>query len=149
MPKSQPSLNFSLTRLIGVSLPFPQPSFPICGNPSRSFWSFFRRYYLLHPSGIPLFNSKDLTMRHTEPLSDADMAAVPSDWLVVYLQRAGRREVKQQKEVLRMLQQMFGKKRVQSVEGGHTFARCECGEISIFLLVRMCGMIKKCDAIFY
>ena len=66
-------------------------------------------------------------MRYTEPLSDANMAAVPPEWLVVYLHRKGSREVKQQDKVVRILRQMFSRGRVQVVKSTTGFKDGECG----------------------
>ena len=62
-----------------------------------------------------MFNPVDLTMKATQPLSDADMAVVPHDWLVVFFQRAGSRAVKQERELMEILYDAFGLLRVKFV----------------------------------
>ena len=115
-----------------------QPSFQQCWSPSLSFWSFFRRRHLLHPSGIPAFDASDLTVRRTKPLPDAVLAAVPRDWSVVYLRRVGHRELTQSKEVLALLRDMFGEERVRIVKGGGGFKRGESLEVMLAALAA-CG----------
>ena len=62
-----------------------------------------------------MFHAANLTVRDTQPLSDAQMAALPSDWLVIFFQRRGSRRIEQEEEMVRMLQATFGHGRVRMV----------------------------------
>ncbi|CAI5471406.1 unnamed protein product [Closterium sp. Yama58-4] len=67
-----------------------QPMFQQCGTPSRALWHTIRSRHFLHPDGLPLFNP-DWTYRDLPPLTDAQMALLPADWLVVLAKRPGRK----------------------------------------------------------
>ncbi|GJP59698.1 hypothetical protein CLOP_g21977 [Closterium sp. NIES-67] len=59
-----------------------QPMAQTCGGPNKALWTHLRRHHLLPPDGLPLFH-RDWTLRSVPPLSDAAMAALPPDWVVV------------------------------------------------------------------
>ncbi|CAI7930689.1 unnamed protein product [Closterium sp. NIES-54] len=67
-----------------------QPMFQFCGTPSRALWHTIRSRHFLHPDGLPLFNP-DWTYRDLPPLTDAQMALLPADWVVVLAKRPGRK----------------------------------------------------------
>ncbi|CAI5498311.1 unnamed protein product [Closterium sp. Naga37s-1] len=67
-----------------------QPMFQQCGTPSRALWHTIRSRHFLHPDGLPLFNP-DWTYRDLPPLTDAQMALLPADWVVVLAKRPGRK----------------------------------------------------------
>ncbi|CAI7788599.1 unnamed protein product [Closterium sp. NIES-54] len=70
--------------------PLHQPMFQFCGTPSRALWHTIRSRHFLHPDGLPLFNP-DWTYRDLPPLTDAQMALLPADWVVVLAKRPGRK----------------------------------------------------------
>ncbi|GJP38391.1 hypothetical protein CLOM_g22834 [Closterium sp. NIES-68] len=67
-----------------------QPMYQQCGTPSRALWHTIRSRHFLRPDGLPIFNP-DWTYRELPPLSDAEMALLPADWVVVLAKRPGRK----------------------------------------------------------
>ncbi|CAI7930690.1 unnamed protein product [Closterium sp. NIES-54] len=61
-----------------------------CGTPSRALWHTIRSRHFLHPDSLPLFNP-DWTYRDLPPLTDARMALLPADWVVVLAKRPGKK----------------------------------------------------------
>ncbi|CAI7922038.1 unnamed protein product, partial [Closterium sp. NIES-54] len=59
-----------------------QPMAQTCGGPNKALWTHLRSHHLLPPGGLPLFH-RNWTLRFVPPLADQDMAALPSDWVVV------------------------------------------------------------------
>ncbi|CAI6005782.1 unnamed protein product [Closterium sp. NIES-65] len=67
-----------------------QPMFQFCGTPSRALWHTIRSRHFLHSEGLPLFNP-GWTYRNLPPLTDAQMALLPADWVVVLAKRPGKK----------------------------------------------------------
>ncbi|GJP37332.1 hypothetical protein CLOM_g21752 [Closterium sp. NIES-68] len=88
------------------------PSRQYCGVPARGLWYSLRRQHLLHPRGIPIFHS-NWTQRKLAPLTDAEMARLPGDWVVVLVRRPGTERVMDQEgEVEESMRGVFGERLV-------------------------------------
>ena len=64
-----------------------------------------------------MFHAANLTVRDTQPLSDAQMALLPSDWLVVFGRRWVSRSLVQNYAVQQLLERTFGRERVRVFSG--------------------------------
>ncbi|GJP44733.1 hypothetical protein CLOM_g4090 [Closterium sp. NIES-68] len=89
-----------------------EPSRQYCGVPARGLWYSLRRRHLLHPRGIPIFHP-NLIRKKLTPLTDAEMAQLPGDWVVVLVRRPGTERVMDQEgEVEESMRGMFGERLV-------------------------------------
>lgn len=97
-----------------------QPLLQTCASPSKSLWSSLRRHHLLHPRGLPLFNP-EWSYRHLPPLSDAQMEAFPTDWVVVVGRREGtKRAIANFNDLLALVCKTFEASRVVVYAGNQT-----------------------------
>lgn len=93
-----------------------QPIRNACGIADPLLYHEMRRRFYLPPNTLPMF-SPGWVLRRQRPLSDAEMARFPSNWVVVLAARHGTRRLVNEGTIQTEMVRLFGKERVVYFDG--------------------------------